>query len=87
MACGCGIKNNMVVASGGCPIAQQARELVECRDFHRAGSGKLLLHAAQGDLGQETAHGSDDFFPIGLGRFDRIDIQRIEALTPRDRCR
>ena len=77
----------MVVSGGGCSLAQQARELVECRDFHRAGPGKLFLHAAEGGLGQETAHGTDDFFSIGLRRFDRIDIQRIEALAIGDRRR
>ncbi len=52
---GSGVENDMVVFNGDGWLAEQLCKFVECGDFHRAGTGKLFLHAPDNSFGEFPA--------------------------------
>ena len=72
---GRGVKNDVVVAGGQCPVSQQPRELIEGRNLGCAGAGKLLLNALDHRLRQNATHRADDAVTVGLRRGLGIDLQ------------
>src|SRR5271165_5902021 len=83
VAGGRGVEDNMVISAGRLRVTNQRRELVEGRDLHGAGAGKLLLDALQSRIGKDSAHRSDNPLAVRMSRFLRVDVQRIQAETAR----
>ena len=73
-----GIEQDMVITTHQLRIGQQARELIKRRDFRRAGSRKLFLHALHNHLGQLSSDRPDYAISIRLCGRRRVQVEGKE---------
>ena len=82
VAGGRGVKNDVVVAGGQCPVGQQCSELVEGCYLGSTGTGELFFDAFDRRLRQNATHRANDAVTICLRRGLRIYLQRRQAGQP-----
>ena len=77
VAGGCGVEQDVVEPSDAAlGVGEQFGELVERGDLGGARPGQLFGDGGHFGLGQQTAHRSDDAFPVGLRGLVGVDFQR-----------
>src|SRR5687767_3992890 len=81
-----GVENDVIEFREDVVVREQSRELVEGRDFGRAGSRQLLLHPADLLFRQHTTYRADDAVAVRLRSGLRVDLQSREAGNGVDGC-
>ncbi len=86
MSRGSRIEQDVVEIGGRARIALEPRKLVEGRNLHGAGAGKLFFHAGDGCIRQYAPVRPHEAFALVTGCRLGIDVQGPQAGNFGNRC-